>query len=651
MRNVDILDLRIALAFTLIPTVCFRRRIMNRLCTWSAIVSLLAASVQGQELVPTIHPGHNLLQESELVHGVEPGKMLPSLAFHDVLGSPIYLTEQLERGPCVVVFLSTNCPVAKRYTQRLRRIHEEFAKRGVSVMAVFPNSDETLSGIRQYAQDVEFTFPVVRDVNGYLTKKIGATMTPQAFVIDPRSVLRYRGAIDDNRYENRVKANYLVDALEQVLAGREVAPSVTQALGCSVHLDDAKGDSAAVTYSGHIARILQDNCQSCHREGQVAPFAITNYEEARRWKTEIRAYTQSRLMPPWKAAPHFGEFSNDISLTDEEVELIARWVDQDAPLGAADELPPTPHFHDGWAFNDPDLIIEMPEEYVVGAEGEDDYRHFVIPYEASEDRFVEAIDVRPGNQNVVHHVIAYVDTTGEARKLDALDEGPGYTRFGGVGFKSASTIGGWAPGNLPVRTPLGSGQWLPKKCDIVLQVHYYRTGVEERDRTKVGIYFSKVSDPVATRLGTAINRRFNVKAGDSNAKVSAEYVVEQPSYLFSVTPHMHLIGKTMQVTAHLPDGRVFPLVKIDDWDFNWQTDYHFREMLHLPAGTKVKLIATFDNSSGNTSNPNDPPQDVGWGEKTTDEMCIAFLGLLRESEYDPSTQSRRLRVVRATSPL
>ena len=234
-------------------------------------------------------------------------------------------------------------------------------------------------------------------------------------------------------------------------------------------------------------------------------------------------------------------------------------------------MPPAPAFPEGWAFGEPDLIVEMAEEYVVGPEGEDDYRHFIIPYEHESHRFIEAIDVQPGNRSTVHHVIAYVDTSGKARELDAADPGPGYTRFGGVGFKPASVIGGWAPGNLPVKALPGTGRWLPNKGDIVLQVHYYRTGVEERDRTRVGIYFSRSRRPVPTRAGLVINRDFTVPPGESRHEVRASLEVEEPVYAFSVTPHMHLIGETIVVTAELPDKRTIPLVRIDDWDFNWQT--------------------------------------------------------------------------------
>jgi hypothetical protein len=508
------------------------------------------------------------------------------------------------------------------------------------MFAVFPNSNETHDGVRQYGTRAKLPFPCVRDVSGYLARRVGASMTPQAFVVDQDSVVRYAGAIDDHRYENRVKQSYLRDALVALQSGEKVETPATKSMGCSIHLESGSGQGS-VTYAGQIARILQDNCQNCHRDGQVAPFALESYEDAVRWKTEIEAYTGSRLMPPWKAAPGIGHFSNDLSLSDSEIELIARWVEQGTPLGDASDMPPAPKYSDQWQAGDPDLVVEMPDTYTIAPEGEDDYRHFVIPMEQLEDRFVETIDVQPGNRSVVHHVIAYVDTSGEARKLDAADPGPGYTRFGDVGFKPASMLGGWAPGMMPYKTPEGTGRWLPKQCDIVLQVHYYRTGFEEQDRTKVGLYFAKSPRPVATRVNLAINREFRVPAGKKDHEVRAECEIKEASYLYAITPHMHLIGETMSVKAHLPEGEIRPLIRIDDWDFNWQTSYRYRDLQLLPAGTRVELVATFDNSAENPNNPNSPPRDIMWGEKTTDEMCIAFLGLVRKSEYDPPQMTRR----------
>jgi hypothetical protein len=280
----------------------------------------------------------------------------------------------------------------------------------------------------------------------------------------------------------------------------------------------------------------------------------------------------------------------------------------------------------------------MPEEYRVGPEGEDDYRHFIIPTSFDRDLFVEAIDVQPANRKTVHHVIVYVDTSGKARELDAADPGPGYTRFGDVGFEAASMLGGWAPGTQPAVLPEGTGRWLPKGGDIVLQVHYYRTGAWETDRTRCGLYFSESPSPKRVHTALAINNKFTIPPGEKRYEVRAEWKVKEPVYALAVFPHMHLLGREMKVTATLPDGSVLPLIWIKDWDFNWQTNYFFKDMLYFPAGTVVEEVSYFDNSSDNPNNPHDPPQPVGWGEKTTDEMSIAFVDVLRASDYSPEIE-------------
>ena len=618
-----------------------------------------AAADDGEKL--RIRPVHNLL-EGSADDALSIGDRIASLRFRDVSGEahrwggeaadavskaagaaePAGVAQQAGPKATAFVFLSTTCPLAKRYVERLKRLAKKYEGK-VAFFGVFPNEDETPDGVQAYAKRAGYEFPLVLDPAAYLVGAFGATMTPHAMVVDAQGRLRYRGGIDDNRYEDRVKERWLADALAAVSEGRAVAKASTRALGCTIHaeadpLDVEPGEKAGktrVTYARHVARILQDNCQSCHREGEVGPFALTGYKEARRWAKEIKAYTRKRLMPPWKAEPGFGAFLNDMSLSDREIETIARWVDGGAPKGDSSEIPPAPVFPEGWAFGEPDLVVGMPEEYTVGPEGEDDYRHFVIPYDHGEPRFVEALDVRPGNRSTVHHVIAYVDTSGKARELDAADPGPGYSRFGGTGFEAAAMIGGWAPGNFPKKTPAGTGVWLPPKGDFVLQVHYYRTGVEERDQTKIGLWFSEHPRPVPLRIGMAIDTEFRIPPGDKRFEVRARRKIKRSVYLVNVTPHMHLIGRDMKVIARRPNGEEIPLVSIPDWDFNWQTTYRLRDMPLLPAGSSVELVAHFDNSEDNPHNPFDPPRELRFGEGTTDEMCIAFFSFLRAKDYDP----------------
>ncbi len=566
------------------------------------------------------------------------GVRIDQLSFRDVSGQEYHLADLKKQGPVVLVTLSSKCPLVLRYTQRLHRLHKQFSKEGVSLFGLYTNAEETSQSIQEHNERTAWPFPVIHDLGGHLANRLGATITPQAFLLDRLGELRYRGGLDDNRNATRVKRHFLREAIESVLAGRPVAHPEGRSLGCSIHLDKP-GQVGGVTYTKHIARLLNQHCRSCHRPGEVGPFPLTNYDQARRWAKEIQAYTQARLMPPWKAAPEFGRFRNDRSLSADELRLIELWVQQGTPRGEAEHLPPQPKFPTGWALGEPDLVVEMPEEYKVAPEGEDDYRHFIIPTDFAEDRYVEAIDVRPGNRQTVHHVIVYTDTSGKARQLDAVDPEPGYSRFGGVGFKAASALGGWAPGATPGVLPQGTGRWLPQGADIVMQVHYYRTGVWERDRTQVALYFSKSPQPKRVTSKAVINKDFVVPPGSANYQVTAQWVVKRDVYALSVFPHMHLLGQDMRVWAENPAvwDQPQPLIWLKNWDFNWQMGYDFHQPLLLPKGTKVKLVAHFDNSEKNPNNPNSPPKAVGWGERTTDEMCIAFISQVPADQWQPPT--------------
>ena len=579
----------------------------------------------------TIPKKHGVIQEATQTPNPVPiGSHIPDLQFTTLHGDT-----QTPEGPVVFAFLATECPVAQRYTTRLKRMHTEFNGQNTAFVAVYANENDSLDKVKAYAAKAEFPFPTVKDATGSLARVLGATMTPQVVLLGADRTIRYRGPIDDNRYETRVKHRYLQDALLATHAQTPVAITETPAFGCTLHLPEP-AFTGEVTYSEHIAPILQNNCQSCHRQGEVAPFALNDYNDAKVWATEIAEYTQARLMPPWKPAPGYGDFKHQRQLTDTQIQMIAYWAANGTPAGDLNNVPDPPEFPEGWALGDPDWIVEMPVEYEIEPEGEDEYRQFIIPTHFDQDMYVQAVDVQPGNRKTVHHVIAYLDTRGEARKLDAQDPKPGYVTEGtGPGFRSAGTIGGWAPGMMPTVLPDGVGYLLPKGADIVLQMHYYRTGHTERDQSRLGLYFSKTPETAKLRISEAINTDFVIPPGEGYHKVAATEEFEQDVYLLATMPHMHLLGRDMQLIATTPTGDTHDLIWIKDWDFNWQDIYHYQQPLFLPAGTKVDLTAHFDNSPENPANPNDPPIPVGWGEKTTDEMCIGFLYYVKAADYTP----------------
>lgn len=409
-------------------------------------------------------------------------------------------------------------------------------------------------------------------------------------------------------------------------------PSSAVAPAPAVTATPASGTAASVTFTHDIAPIVFNQCMTCHRPGEVGPFPLTTYAEVKRKSKTILDVIDDSYMPPWHAASH-GQFLNERKLTAEQKAAFHAWVAAGAPEGNPAELPPQPHFTEGWQTGEPDLVLEPSESYTLAAEGRDVYRCFVIPTGLTEDRYVQTVEVRPGNRSVVHHVIIYIDTSGEGRRLDAADPGPGYTSFGGVGFTPAGGLSGWVPGISPTALPSGVGYFLPKNADLVVQVHYHKDGKEETDRTRVGLFFNKQPVDKRYRSFPVAYRRLHIPAGADHYTAEANLPIPGNVTVLSVIPHMHWLGRDMVVTATLPDGTDQELVNVPDWDFNWQTSYWFKEPLKLPRGSSLHLQASYDNSAKNPHNPNSPPKDVTWGEQTTNEMCLAFVGYTVDAEH------------------
>jgi hypothetical protein len=391
------------------------------------------------------------------------------------------------------------------------------------------------------------------------------------------------------------------------------------------------------TFSKEIVRIFQDNCQTCHHPGDIAPFSLMSYAEARPHALDIKYMTQTRQMPPWKPSTSCSELANPRVLSQDAIDLIAKWVDAGAPKGDDADLPPALQFTGGWALGQPDMVVKSPEAYTPPA-NQDMYRCFTMPTNLTADQYVTAIDVRPGDRNTVHHVIAFIDTNGTSASLDEKEPGPGYQCFGGPGFTitslDATTLGGWAPGFRPVPLPEGVAYSLPKNSRIVLQVHYHpHTASPAPDQTEIGVYYSKSKPQKLLRILPLFNSNFTIPPNDSNYRVTASFAnLFFNAHLWVVAPHMHLLGKKISVNGTLPNRLNLCLININDWDFNWQGMYRFKDPVAIPIGTTVNVEAFYDNSTGNFRNPNTPPKPVSWGEATTDEMCFAFLGITLDDE-------------------
>lgn len=388
------------------------------------------------------------------------------------------------------------------------------------------------------------------------------------------------------------------------------------ALALATGLIGATGAQAeGVTFARDVAPILQANCQSCHRPGEAVPMSLLTYEEVRPWAKSIRDAVESRVMPPWHADAPAGAFHNDRRLSQSDIDTILAWVDQGAPLGNPADLPAPLTFTQGWKIGEPDMVFDMPKEMTLEADLVDEYKYVVIPTNLTEDRWIQAAECRPGNVEVVHHIIAFVQEPGK-RERNGLSGG----------------LGGYAPGLQPSILPEGEAMFLPAGSSIVLQMHYNKeAGIVATDRSKVGVRFARTPVVKRLRVDAAGNRTFAIPPGDANHEVLATETLMQNVTLRTITPHMHLRGKDMKVWAQLPDGSVKDLVWVPKYDFKWQTAYQFAEPIALPAGTQIFAKAHFDNSTGNPFNP-DPNAEVRWGLPTYAEMMFAFYSYTVDEE-------------------
>jgi mono/diheme cytochrome c family protein len=420
------------------------------------------------------------------------------------------------------------------------------------------------------------------------------------------------------------------------------AAAVTSAFGGILVLcsNNVRGQNIATpppTYDKDVAPILFNHCATCHRAGQVAPFPLLTYKDAAKRASLIADVTESRYMPPWKPVHSYGEFNGANYLSDAEMATLRNWGAAKAPEGNASDLPTAPQFPDGWQLGKPDLIVKMAEPFHIPADGEDIYQCFVLPLGLTNGANVAAVEIHPGNPKVLHHSILYLNADGNAREKDKETPEPGYRCFGGPGVKAAGSLGGWVPGAKPHLLPTGTATYVPQAADVVMQNHYHPSGKPEIDQSELGIYFAKGSVEKTVFSIPMIHRDLNIPAGDSSYQVTSTFVTPIDLEVIAISPHMHLLGQDMKVTAKLPSGQVKSMIWIKDWDFNWQGQYQYHLPLTLPKGTKIELQATYDNSSQNPKNPNAPPQTVHWGESTTDEMCIAFIQVETRNPADRFT--------------
>jgi len=406
----------------------------------------------------------------------------------------------------------------------------------------------------------------------------------------------------------------------------------------------------AVTFNGQIADIVYKNCSACHRPGEAAPFSLLSYQDAAKHGQLILAATSARIMPPWRAEPASYPYRDERRLSDGNIALLRAWVSQGMPEGAG-KAPEPPQFLSGWRLGEPDLIVEMPAAYHLKADGPDIYRNIALPLGLTGDKWITAIEMRPSARAAVHHVLYFADPNGRAHLKQSEGTEPGFNgmRAGGATLP----LGGWAVGAQPHFFPEGLALRLPQGSDLVIQYHFHPTGKPEAERSVIGLYFAK--EPPSRSLISiqlppvySLFSGLDIPAGEKDFVIRDSYTLPVDTDVAGIGAHAHYLATKMKLTATLPDGEVKTLLAINNWNFNWQDQYFFKEMVQLPHGTRLDSEIHWDNSSGNPNNPSNPPVRVTWGEQSKDEMGALTLIAVPHRQLDYRTLQRDVMQRRAT---
>jgi peroxiredoxin len=558
-----------------------------------------------------------LLAPAVALAGPEPrpmpvGTKAADFKLRDYRGTEHALADFAGRKFLVIAFTGVDCPLAKLYGTRLAELAKQYEPKGVAFVGIDANQQDSVTAIGHYARTHGIAFPILKDVGNAVADRFGAERTPEVFVLDQDRVVRYHGRIDDQYgvgYQ-RKKAEHkeLTSALDELLAGKPVSTPQSESVGCLIGRIREPARDGKVTYSNQIARIIQKRCLECHHPGEIGPFSLTNYEEVVGWAEMMREVLQQNRMPPWHADPRYGHFANDNRMPDEEKQLVYQWVKDGAPEGDPRDLPKPVTFEHGWRIK-PDMVIPLPKPFIVPATGDVVYQFFVVDPGFTEDKWVKASEVRPGNRSVVHHALIFVQPPGGDRDRR--------------GFAS-DWLAATAPGAWPQITPDGMAKRIPAGSRLLFQMHYTPNGTETVDRTEVALQFADpktIHKEVRTRM--AANPKLEIPAGDPHVRVDAEAEFEQDMVLINLMPHTHLRGKQFRFEAVYPDGKTETLLDIPNYDFNWQQTYYLAEPKIMPKGSKLHCTAYYDNSANNPANP-DPTVTVHWGDQTWEEMLIGY---------------------------
>ena len=464
---------------------------------------------------------------------------------------------------------------------------------------------------------------LLRDEQQLIAHHFGITRLSEVVAIDTvTKTVIYRGSIDDQMKAGGQKPapsrNYLVDALDEFLHDRPITVRRTAAEGCLIQFPD-RLKKHRPSYVKEIAPVLRTKCAGCHQAGQIGPFPLGRYEDVLQWSAMIQEVVLDKRMPPWDADPHFGKFSNDSSLSPAETQSLLRWIELGLPRDEGEDPLATPFDPQvSWKLGEPDFIARLPQQEEIPANGLLDYRYLQPEFVMPHDGWLRASVIRPGNPQVVHHILVRIiypaDYAGPRADAYVFDM--------------------WAPGVPPSICPADTGRFVPKGARFQFEVHYTTNGTVQHDQSEMGLYLSPQPPKMQLDTRVAETRDLMIPPGEPNAEHLSMYCFQRPALLYNVGPHMHLRGKRFRAQLLYPDGRRETILNVPRYDFNWQVGHIFAAPLKIPAGTWILCTGAFDNSESNPRNP-DSKTRVRFGLQTSDEMFMGFLTVADLPESKP----------------
>lgn len=557
------------------------------------------------------------------------GKLAPDLSATALDGSAYKLTTALKgKKAGVVVVTSSTCPLSKKYLPTVAALEKEYAEKGVAFVLVAAVKTDKPDDLKKLAADAGLKAPILHDADGVLCKQLGARTTTDVFVIDAARTVKYRGAVDDQYglgYSTaEPKQTYAKNAIAAVLAGTEPKVLATTAPGCELDLADVKAPAPKPTYHNFASRLVQQNCQECHRKGGVGPFTLETLDDVKAHKAMIKKVVKEDRMPVWNAVgtEKPGEprvFKNDHSLPAADKEAFLAWLADGCAEGDKADAPLARTFGDGeWGIGKPDLVVQVPEPIDVKATGVMSYITKVVDTGLEEDKWVVAAEILPTDRAVVHHVLVFALPPKKPGEFELPNRGEGQ------GYYAA-----YVPGNSRQILPDGFAKKLQKGARLKFQIHYTPNGTATKDQVKVGFKFGAAPN-YEVKVFPLGNPKFDpLNPGEADQKRVFEMKLPADVTLTAFSPHMHLRGQAARYEYDVIDPKTKKVVEtkvlldVPNYDFNWQLRYELATPVTLRAGTPVRYIAWFDNSSKNPHNP-DPTKSVKWGDQTFEEMFLGY---------------------------